>query len=106
MIVRITEAQRDALARSYQQALAARVAAAAGAPHLVQHFEGYVAEAVSVGVTTEKEIARLCLLLLDIDKSGKRPPVVRERLADPEVRDGLKVFQVDYAWQQAQGLAP
>ena len=105
-MLRITSEQKAALALDYQRRLGDRLAVAFGRPDLGDYFRGLVAEAVAAGLKSERHIAEFAGLLLEIDRTGPRPKPVRERIADAEVDDPeLKLFQVRYAWREAQGLA-
>ena len=106
MVLRITDAQAEALARDARRRLAARIAATAGVPAEAPRFESYVEEAVESGVRVERHVAELALLLHQMDRLGRRPRPVVERLRDAEVGGELKVFQVRQALRAAVGVAP
>jgi hypothetical protein len=107
MAIGITPEQQAALAESQLVALAERVTSLfvensvlERTADLDRQVLGWLREGRDGGVETELDLARLCLVLADIDTLGRRPPMVAERLADRDVGGELKVFQVTHAWNE------
>jgi hypothetical protein len=107
MAIGITVAQQAALADAQLVALAERVitlfvdnSVLELTANLDRQVLGWLREGRDGGVVTELDLARLCLVLADIDAHGRRPQTVAERLADRDVSGELKVFQVTHAWNE------
>lgn len=107
MVIRITPQQQTALGEAQLTVLARRVtgvliseAGMPNGPDIGPKVAAWLKEGRNNGVETELDLARLCLVLADIDTRGGRPRAVADRLADPEVGGELKVFQVTHAWNE------
>jgi len=107
MVIGITPAQQMALADAQLAVLAGRVAAVltseagmAPSAELDRKVAAWLREGRDGGVESELDLARLCLVLAEVDARGKRPSSVQDRLGDPDVGGELKVFQVAHAWAE------
>ena len=98
MVVRITQAQQQALGRSYRSRLARAIALENGRPDLEPQISAYIDEGLAAGVELDDDLHGFCRLLLEVDSAGKRPPALAARLADPDVEGELKVLQMQGAW--------